>query len=190
MTSQTSAPWIYFLSGALLPTLAYALFSSWRTAGKGSIHDDSNDRENDDEDFGDDDDFEVLENATAAEEWGMNDAPYKMILCVNKEIKMGNGKIAAQCCHAAVGCYKMAYKYCPNAVKAWEWTGCAKVAVKVPKEEEIMRIMSIAKDRGIPNYLVHDAGRTQIAAGSKTVLGLGPAPVYMFDGVTDHLKLM
>ena len=47
-----------------------------------------------------------------------------------------------------------------------------------------------AAKRGIPVYLVEDAGRTQIAAGSRTVLGLGPAPVKVFDDVTSHLKLM
>jgi peptidyl-tRNA hydrolase, PTH2 family len=37
---------------------------------------------------------------------------------------------------------------------------------------------------------VEDAGKTQIAAGSKTVLGLGPAPTSVFEGVSDHLKLL
>eukprot|EP00816_Leptocylindrus_hargravesii_P001877 CAMPEP_0196813048 /NCGR_PEP_ID=MMETSP1362-20130617/33259_1 /TAXON_ID=163516 /ORGANISM="Leptocylindrus danicus, Strain CCMP1856" /LENGTH=157 /DNA_ID=CAMNT_0042189061 /DNA_START=110 /DNA_END=583 /DNA_ORIENTATION=+ len=137
----------------------------------------------------DEDDFEPLMNRSA-EQWGLRDAPYKMILCVNKELKMGNGKIAAQCCHAAVGCYKSAMKHCPRGLNAWELTGCAKVAVKVPLESELDEIMEQARDRGIPYYLVCDAGRTQIAAGSRTVLGLGPAPVAMFEGVTDHLKLM
>lgn len=35
-----------------------------------------------------------------------------------------------------------------------------------------------------------DAGHTQIAAGSRTVLALGPAPVYAFEGISSHLKLM
>jgi peptidyl-tRNA hydrolase len=103
---------------------------------------------------------------------------------------MGKGKIAAQCCHAAVGCYKRASKQCPNAVAAWERTGCAKIAVKCPSQEELERIAVLALERDIPLYLVEDAGRTQIAAGSRTVLGLGPAPVYAFEGVTSHLKLM
>jgi peptidyl-tRNA hydrolase len=41
----------------------------------------------------------------------------------------------------------------------------------------------------MPVYLVEDAGRTQIAAGSRTVLGIF-GPVAVFEGVTDHLKLM
>lgn len=35
-----------------------------------------------------------------------------------------------------------------------------------------------------------DAGRTQIAAGSLTVLAIGPAPVKEVDAVTGHLKLL
>ncbi|CAM9938502.1 unnamed protein product [Ectocarpus sp. 8 AP-2014] len=35
-----------------------------------------------------------------------------------------------------------------------------------------------------------DAGHTQIAAGSRTVLALGPAPVWAFEGISSHLKLM
>jgi len=51
-------------------------------------------------------------------------------------------------------------------------------------------IIELAAKRGLPLYLVEDAGRTQIAAGSRTVLGIGPAPVREFEGVTSHLKLM
>ena len=103
---------------------------------------------------------------------------------------MGKGKIAAQVGHAAVGCYKRALKQCPRGVKAWEQTGCAKIAVKCPTQEEMEMIAVAALERDLPLYLVEDAGRTQIAAGSRTVLGLGPAPVRVFDGLTSHLKLM
>jgi PTH2 family peptidyl-tRNA hydrolase len=113
-----------------------------------------------------------------------------MVLVVNMQLTMGKGKIAAQVGHAAVGCYKRASKQCPNGVSAWERTGCAKIAVKCPAQEEMERIAVAALELDIPVYLVEDAGRTQIAAGSRTVLGLGPAPVEVFEGLTSHLKLM
>ena len=113
-----------------------------------------------------------------------------MLLVVNTELSMGKGKIAAQCCHAAVGCYKRASLQCPGAVHAWERTGCAKIAVKCPSTEMLEMIAQQAMEKDIPAYLVEDAGRTQIEAGSRTVLGLGPAPVSVFEGVTSHLKLM
>jgi PTH2 family peptidyl-tRNA hydrolase len=114
----------------------------------------------------------------------------QVVLVVNKELKMGKGKIAAQCSHAAVGCYKRAVKACPSAVRAWEQTGCAKIAVQCNRQDEMEEIMVKAYQMGIPCYLVEDAGRTQIAAGSRTVLGLGPAPVHVYEGLTSHLKLM
>ena len=43
-------------------------------------------------------------------------------------------------------------------------------------QEEIELIAVRALEQDIPCYLVDDAMRTQIAAGSRTVLGLGPAP--------------
>lgn len=39
-------------------------------------------------------------------------------------------------------------------------------------------------------YLVEDAGHTQIKAGSKTVLGIGPAYAQEIDLITSHLKLL
>ncbi len=43
---------------------------------------------------------------------------------------------------------------------------------------------------GLNTYIVHDAGRTQIPAGSQTVLAIGPAPKSLIDQVTGHLKLL
>jgi PTH2 family peptidyl-tRNA hydrolase len=45
-------------------------------------------------------------------------------------------------------------------------------------------IHAAAKEAGLPCYTVVDAGRTQIAAGSRTVCGIGPAPVSVIDKIT------
>jgi PTH2 family peptidyl-tRNA hydrolase len=184
-SSTTSSPWIYFVSGALLPSLAF-LFLRQRQAAA-ALNDN-----NDDSDGSDDDDEDSLQGTTGgpSSKWGYTDAPYKMVLCVNQELSMGKGKIAAQCCHAAVACYQIAKKQCPRGLAAWERTGCAKIALKCPTQEMMEEIAVMALSKDIPVYLVEDAGRTQIAAGSRTVLGLGPAPVSAFQGVSDHLKLM
>ena len=63
-------------------------------------------------------------------------------------------------------------------------------ALKCPTQDEMELIAAKALERDMPMYLVEDAGRTQIAAGSRTVLGIGPAPAYVFEDVTSHLKLM
>ena len=44
--------------------------------------------------------------------------------------------------------------------------------------------------RGLPSYLVRDAGRTQIPAGTTTVLGIGPGPVDMIDQITGKFGVL
>lgn len=66
----------------------------------------------------------------------------------------------------------------------------AKVAVKVDNDEALFELARMAQLKGLVTYIVEDAGRTQIAAGSKTVLAIGPAPVSVFEGLTGHLKLL
>lgn len=53
-----------------------------------------------------------------------------MVLVVRADLKMGKGKVAAQCAHAAVANYQAARKH-PKLLAAWEESGQKKVAVKV-----------------------------------------------------------
>jgi PTH2 family peptidyl-tRNA hydrolase len=53
-----------------------------------------------------------------------------------------------------------------------------------------LALLGKAKEQGIPYYLVADAGHTQVEAGSKTVLGLGPATARQLDVVTGEMKLL
>lgn len=115
---------------------------------------------------------------------------YKMVLVVRNDLKMGKGKIGAQCGHASVGAYQTIMKKNKAILRRWENSGCAKICVKVESEAELMNIRKVANVRGLNFYLVHDAGRTQIAAGSATVLAIGPALVDDIDTLTGHLKLL
>lgn len=54
----------------------------------------------------------------------------KMVLVVRNDLKMGKGKVAAQCAHAAVAAYKQARKH-PGVLKAWENCGQTKITLKV-----------------------------------------------------------
>lgn len=115
---------------------------------------------------------------------------YKMVLLVRNDLKMGKGKIAAQCGHGAVGAYQKAVRRTPSLVRAWENTGCAKVALKVESEAEMMALKRAAEAKNLNTCLIRDAGRTQIEPNSKTVLAIGPAAVEAIDQVTGHLKLL
>ncbi|CAO1427798.1 unnamed protein product [Diamesa tonsa] len=115
---------------------------------------------------------------------------YKLVLVVRNDLKMGKGKIGAQCGHGAVGAVLKAMKSHPSLVRHWDNCGAAKIAVKVDSERDIEGIKKLAARRNLNYCLIRDAGRTQIAAGSATVLAIGPALVADIDEITGHLKLL
>lgn len=113
---------------------------------------------------------------------------YKLILVVRTDLKMGKGKVAAQCAHAAVAAYKAALKH-PKILQAWEEAGQAKITVKVDSEDALKEIAKQARSVGVLANVIKDAGHTQIAPGSRTVCAVGPGPAPLIDQVTGHLKL-
>ncbi|NWI62348.1 PTH2 hydrolase, partial [Todus mexicanus] len=114
---------------------------------------------------------------------------FKMVLIVRNDLKMGKGKVAAQCSHAAVSAYKQVQRRNPDLLKQWEYCGQPKVVLKAPDEEALIQLLAEAKHLGLTVSLIQDAGRTQIAPGSQTVLGIGPGPADVVDKVSGHLKL-
>ncbi|KXJ96671.1 peptidyl-tRNA hydrolase PTH2-domain-containing protein [Microdochium bolleyi] len=122
----------------------------------------------------------------------------KLVLVVRTDLGMTKGKIAAQCSHATLACYKTlsrAQAKNPSSAEAkilqrWERLGQAKIAVQVKSEEEMLELMGKARSLGITAEVIQDAGRTQIDPGSLTVLGVGPAPKSQVDLVTSSLKLL
>ncbi|NXN97921.1 PTH2 hydrolase, partial [Rhinopomastus cyanomelas] len=114
---------------------------------------------------------------------------FKLVLIVRNDLKMGKGKVAAQCSHASVSAYKQVQRRNPELLKQWEYCGQPKVVLKAPDEETLCQLLADAKRLGLTVSLIQDAGRTQIAPGSKTVLGIGPGPADIVDKVSGHLKL-
>ena len=107
------------------------------------------------------------------------------------------GKIAAQCSHATLACYKAHLRQQAKStssslsiLRRWEDQGQAKVTVQVKSEDELIMLQAQALSLGLCAKLIHDAGRTQIASGSATVLGVGPGPKSVVDQVTGGLKLL
>ena len=114
----------------------------------------------------------------------------KMVLVIRTDLGMTKGKIAAQCCHACLSAFQHASTSNPDYVKEWTYSGQAKVTLKCDGgEQELLALQSDARRRGLTAMSICDAGRTQIAAGSRTVLAIGPGPVDLIDKVTGHLKL-
>ena len=67
----------------------------------------------------------------------------KMVLVVREDLKMGKGKIGAQCGHATLGAYKTTHAkskqsdYWKNVLEKWSWDGQKKICLKVMSEKDL-----------------------------------------------------
>ncbi|KAI1007586.1 hypothetical protein K3495_g639 [Podosphaera aphanis] len=131
-------------------------------------------------------------NWTAPTDADTHDEECKLVLIVRTDLGMTKGKIAAQCSHATLACYKHFLRVNPASatLRRWERQGQAKIALQVRSEEELATLQATARSLGLVAEVIADAGRTQIASGSHTVLGIGPAPKSIVDQVTGNLKLL
>jgi PTH2 family peptidyl-tRNA hydrolase len=112
----------------------------------------------------------------------------KLALVVRTDLDMGRGKIAAQVAHAAV---TAALANAGSAgFAAWLADGQPKVVLKVTAEQDLRDLVRQATGAGLPVELVHDAGRTQVAAGTLTCCAIGPAADHLVDAVTGGLSLL
>ncbi|KAG4417914.1 hypothetical protein IFR04_008968 [Cadophora malorum] len=116
----------------------------------------------------------------------------KMVLVVRTDLGMTKGKIAAQCGHATLACYKHFLKHDPKSkiLRRWERGGQMKIALQAKSEEDLDTLQATAISLGLVAEVIADAGRTQIASGSHTVLGIGPGPASVINQVTGTLKLL
>ena len=109
----------------------------------------------------------------------LEQSPLCMYVLVNDDLKMGKGKIAGQVAHV-VGLIteeiiRKSYETvkgvpdCYARYMVWKATGHAKVILKA-SQEQIEQLI------GEPESMyIRDAGRTQIAPNSLTVLGFYPS---------------
>ncbi|KAG9483532.1 probable peptidyl-tRNA hydrolase 2 [Eleutherodactylus coqui] len=133
--------------------------------------------------------FDSLENQNA--DTDDDDFYYKMVFVVNMELSMGVGKIAAQVGHGAVGLYQLMLKDSKTKEMAdkWDEYGAKKVVLQSSSSAHLLELQALALSLDLPTYLVQDAGRTQIAAGSRTVLAI-MGEEEMVNKVTGKLKLL
>ncbi|NYZ77404.1 peptidyl-tRNA hydrolase [Candidatus Micrarchaeota archaeon] len=115
---------------------------------------------------------------------------YKQAIVVRADLKMGKGKLAAQCSHASLSAFKKAERSSPETVKAWEREGQKKIVLKVNSEGELLEYFELAKSGGVPCELIRDAGHTQVEAGTITCFGAGPWDEEKLDRIFGKLKLL
>jgi len=120
-----------------------------------------------------------LEGAAASSDSSSSDSTsgdnmFKMVLIVNCGLKMGLGKVAAQVGHATFGLYQKMISS-PNfkaSLLAWRSSGEITVVLRGDNEAHLKELQSHASMASCISFLVHDAGHTQVAAGSATVLAV------------------
>jgi len=133
----------------------------------------SNDNTSDDED----------ETDSSSEDEGEEER--KLIICVRSDLGMTMGKVAAQVGHAvhhAIGNSRW------RELRAWESIGAKKVSVKVESEEQLLELRRKARQAGLVAERIRDAGHTEVAPGTTTVLAIGPATSKEIDPITGHLR--
>ncbi|XP_059275018.1 uncharacterized protein LOC132635820 isoform X2 [Lycium barbarum] len=118
------------------------------------------------------------------------DEDLKMVLVVRQDLKMAQGKVASQCAHAATGMYADLMQSDRYLLRQWEQCGQPKIVVTCKNQQEMNKLKEAAENIGLPTFVVADAGRTQVASGSRTVLAVGPGSKSAVDSVTGKLRLL
>jgi peptidyl-tRNA hydrolase, PTH2 family len=115
---------------------------------------------------------------------------HKMVLVLRGELRLTAGKAAVQAAHAAVMLYQQAERHSSRSLSEWLKEGQRKIALVVPTLTDLEDLARSARARGIPTVWVEDAGFTEVAPGTRTCLGLGPAPSGELDAITGSLDLL
>ncbi|MBN1940689.1 MAG: peptidyl-tRNA hydrolase [Candidatus Diapherotrites archaeon] len=110
----------------------------------------------------------------------------KQVIVVRTDLKMGKGKIAAQCAHASV---EAMLESPPSDVEAWRRTGMKKVVLKVGSKKELVQLFQKLK-KSFTVALIKDAGLTQVKPGEPTCVGIGPADSAALEPHIKDLKLL
>jgi len=113
-----------------------------------------------------------------------------MVMVLRGELRLTPGKAAVQAAHAAVMLVRLAERRDPAGLEVWLAAGQKKIALVVPTLSDLEALERDARGRRIPLVWVQDAGLTEVAPGTKTCLGLGPAPATDLDLVTGQLELL
>ncbi|MFC1691713.1 peptidyl-tRNA hydrolase Pth2 [Nanoarchaeota archaeon] len=112
---------------------------------------------------------------------------YKQVILIRMDLKLPKGKACVQASHASV---EAALKADKEKLKEWRNEGQKKVVLKVDSEEEVHKYAQLAKDQGISTATITDAGKTCIAPGTVTCVGIGPDDEDKIEEITGNLKML
>ena len=118
---------------------------------------------------------------------GSVEGSLKQVIVVRADLRLPKGKLAAQVAHASV---EAVLRSAHELVQSWRAEGMKKVVVKVADETALLEVQRLAKKKGLVTSLITDAGKTIVAPGTRTCVGIGPASEEQVDAVTGNLSLL
>jgi peptidyl-tRNA hydrolase len=111
----------------------------------------------------------------------------KQVIVVDRSLALPPGKMAAQVAHAAILAFLQAE---PALQRGWYETGMAKIVLTCASPDALRKLADAARTAGLATAVVADAGRTVVAAGTVTCLGIGPDAADRIDPITGGLALL
>ena len=113
-----------------------------------------------------------------------------LAVLVRQDLAMSPGKTAAQVAHAAVGCSLKARKQAAALFERWRSEHGRIVVLGVDGVDDLDIHRQEAMEHHLVHHVVTDAGRTEVAPGTVTVLGIGPAQSSVLDVLVGHLQAL
>lgn len=118
----------------------------------------------------------------------------KLTIVLRTDLNMGTGKMIAQAGHAIVQALRLDCEEedgkRDEMIVSWVAQGMKKVTLQVASEAELLALRDKANLAKVPITFVHDAGLTQVAAGTVTCCAVGPDNDKRIERVTGSLKLL
>lgn len=108
----------------------------------------------------------------------------KQAIVINQSLDMSRGKEISQACHASLEAAEAAEK---KDRKKWRMNGAKKVILN-SGSEKLEELKGKADSKDLPNFMVRDAGKTEVEEGSETAIGIGPGRENLIDEITGSLN--
>jgi len=130
----------------------------------------------------------------------------KQVIVVRNDLrsKLRHGKLAAQVAHASMGAvFRSSFIHAQDDAINWkcidmnerpeleQWfnQNFTKIVVRCDDEKQLLEITEQAKQAGLMNCLIKDAGNTVFNEPTHTCVGIGPATADELQAITGHLKI-
>lgn len=110
----------------------------------------------------------------------------RIIVVFRRDLSMPSGKSEVQFGHAVDGCLELTEN---SLLARYRSENRMKLSMEAADEAELRRIATRASERGVPYFLVTDAGHTVFDGPTVTCIGLGPMTKTDGNSLTRNAKM-